>query len=76
MSRPTCGTSRADLEFAGHIGDRGLSEAGYKSITLALNWPGSFTQAPDHRYFSTSFRDSQSRWPSQIPTPICLTFRS
>jgi hypothetical protein len=27
--RPTYGTSHADLEFAGHIGDRGLSEAGY-----------------------------------------------
>ena len=26
------------LQFAGHIGDRGLSEARYKSIARALNW--------------------------------------
>jgi hypothetical protein len=38
VSRPTYGTFRTDLEFAGHVGDRGLSEARFKSIARALNW--------------------------------------
>jgi hypothetical protein len=37
-SRPTYGTSRADPELAGHIGDRGISEDRDKSIARALNW--------------------------------------